>query len=296
LCVYLPSSTPNGNFGPGRRGQRQQAMTKRRKNIDVVSTKNPVKKIPLAKRVQIPVKPRDWEIISGLLSILRTLLFITVRPMRLGLNQEWLTSILPIDQGRRLYCSQIGLSRSRRIWEQAVEASKGEFNKHDPANTPASISGKQLKSVSSDKLISLAAANASFFTSPDETAWASVEVKSHRETHAINSPRFKTWLIDGDGWRVRPRTPVPFRRQKGMLALPEPVRGGSIEALRPFLNVARNDDFIPDPLLALAGEPGAAKSTAAKRSGALSIPMSRRCARRRERSVTSGSRRRMPAR
>jgi hypothetical protein len=220
-----------------------------------------------------------------------------------------------------------------------VEASKGEFNKHDPANTPASISGKQLKSVSSDKLISLAAANASFFTSPDETAWASIEVKGHRETHAISSPRFKTWLthiyylandrapnadtlsqvlatldararfdgdvrdvflrtgahegkiyldlgdaswrtveIDGDGWRVRPRTPVPFRRQKGMLALPEPVRGGSIEALRPFLNVARHEDFIlivswmlaalrpkgPYPLLALAGEPGAAKSTAAK--------------------------------
>jgi hypothetical protein len=145
-----------------------------------------------------------------------------------------------------------------------VEASKGEFNKHDTANTPASISGKQLKSVSSDKLISLAAANASFFTSPDETAWASIEVKGHRETHAISSPRFKTWLIAGDGWRVRPRTPVPFRRQKGMLALPEPVRGGSIEALRPFLNVARNDDFIPDPLLALAAEPGAAKSTAAK--------------------------------
>lgn len=220
-----------------------------------------------------------------------------------------------------------------------MEASKAEFNKHDTTSTPASSPEKHPKSASSDKLISLAAANASFFTSPDETAWASIEVKGHRETHAIDSPRFKQWLrhihylandrapnadtltqvlatldararfdgdvrevflrtgahegkiyldlgdaswraveIDSDGWRIKPRTPVTFRRQKGMLPLPEPVRGGSVDALRPFLNVARDDDFIlivswmlaalrpkgPYALLALAGEPGAAKSTAAR--------------------------------
>ncbi len=63
-----------------------------------------------------------------------------------------------------------------------------------------------------------------------------------------------------------------------MLALPEPLRGGSIDALRPLLNVAAEDDFKlivgwllaalrprgPFPLLALCGEAGSAKSTAAK--------------------------------
>jgi hypothetical protein len=81
--------------------------------------------------------------------------------------------------------------------------------------------------------------------------------------------------IDTGGWRVIDIPPIRFRRAPGMQALPVPVRGGCVEALRSFLNVKTDDDFVlavswllaamrdrgPYPVLALAGEHGSAKST-----------------------------------
>jgi hypothetical protein len=81
--------------------------------------------------------------------------------------------------------------------------------------------------------------------------------------------------IDTDGWRVVSSPPVRFRRAPGMLPLPEPMPGGSIEALRPLLNVEGETDFVlavawllgalrdtgPYPALVLSGEQGSAKST-----------------------------------
>jgi hypothetical protein len=81
--------------------------------------------------------------------------------------------------------------------------------------------------------------------------------------------------IDSAGWRVIDTPPVRFRRAAGMLPLPAPVAGGSIEELRPYLNVRSNAEFIlsvawllaalrergPYPVLALFGEHGTAKTT-----------------------------------
>ncbi len=80
-----------------------------------------------------------------------------------------------------------------------------------------------------------------------------------------------------DGWEVVPHGDVKFRRTKGMLALPEPVRGGSVETLRAFVNVSDEDWPLivtwlvatyrpgkPFPVLALHGEQGSAKSTTAR--------------------------------
>jgi hypothetical protein len=44
--------------------------------------------------------------------------------------------------------------------------------------------------------------------------------------------------ITADGWTVIKKPRVLFRRPKGMHALPTPMRGGSIDLLRPFINVA----------------------------------------------------------
>ncbi len=83
--------------------------------------------------------------------------------------------------------------------------------------------------------------------------------------------------ISAEGWEITERPDIQFKRPAGMLALPVPVRGGSIELLRPYVNV---DDagfrlviawltsallpVGPYPILSLHGEQGTAKSTLAR--------------------------------
>lgn len=81
--------------------------------------------------------------------------------------------------------------------------------------------------------------------------------------------------IDTTGWRVIEEPPVRFRRAAGMQPLAVPAPGGSVEALRAFLNVQSDQDFVlvvawalavlrnkgPYPALVLSGEQGSAKST-----------------------------------
>jgi hypothetical protein len=81
--------------------------------------------------------------------------------------------------------------------------------------------------------------------------------------------------IDAAGWRIVDNPPVRFRRASGMKALPTPARGGSVRALRSFLNVQSDADFVlvvawalavlrdkgPYPALVVSGEQGSAKST-----------------------------------
>ena len=50
--------------------------------------------------------------------------------------------------------------------------------------------------------------------------------------------------IGADGWQVIMCPPVRFRRTAGMLPLPIPVRGGSIDALTAFFNSPTRDDFV----------------------------------------------------
>jgi hypothetical protein len=88
----------------------------------------------------------------------------------------------------------------------------------------------------------------------------------------------ETWQaveIDATGWRVVDGQRVRFRRAAGMQPLPIPVYGASIDALRPFLNVKTDADFVlviawllaalrnrgPYPVLVVSGEQGSAKST-----------------------------------
>src|SRR5262249_43741901 len=50
--------------------------------------------------------------------------------------------------------------------------------------------------------------------------------------------------IGPDGWRVVGSPPVRFRRAVGMLPLPTPQAGGSMEELTSFLNLPSRDDFV----------------------------------------------------
>lgn len=102
-----------------------------------------------------------------------------------------------------------------------------------------------------------------------------------------------TWQaveVTDSGWRVVANPPVRFRRPRGMLPLPVPVAGGSIDALRSFVNVGAGDEgdkqfrlllaFLVDALrpsgphqvLAIHGQQGATKSTLSRVVRALVDP------------------------
>ena len=91
--------------------------------------------------------------------------------------------------------------------------------------------------------------------------------------------------ITAAGWEVISEPPVRFIRNRAMKALPIPQPGGSLEDLRPFVNV-NDDDWVlvlgwlvaamrprgPYPMLVLNGEQGSAKSTTARVLRALVDP------------------------
>jgi hypothetical protein len=84
--------------------------------------------------------------------------------------------------------------------------------------------------------------------------------------------------IGPGGWGVIDSQPVRFQRPATMEPLPDPVRGGTLDLLRPFVNVADDDAWHlfagylvaafrpsgPYLVLVLHGEQGSAKSTTAK--------------------------------
>ena len=80
--------------------------------------------------------------------------------------------------------------------------------------------------------------------------------------------------ISAEGWTIVDDPPVKFRRTKGMGKLPMPDRSGSLELLREFVNIDKEDwilfvaalthNFLPvtpQPIRILAGEQGSCKST-----------------------------------
>jgi hypothetical protein len=78
----------------------------------------------------------------------------------------------------------------------------------------------------------------------------------HRATHVrvgafegrmyldLADAQWRAVEISSDGWRIIDQSPIVFRRAAGMLALPHPVHGGSINELRKFLNVKDDRDYI----------------------------------------------------
>jgi hypothetical protein len=96
----------------------------------------------------------------------------------------------------------------------------------------------------------------------------------------LGTERWEVVVVTASGWSIRAAAdlPVRFRRPTGILPLPVPRRDGDVNALRPLVNLADEDDFLlltgwmlallyptgPRPLLQLLGEQGSAKSSAAR--------------------------------
>jgi hypothetical protein len=91
----------------------------------------------------------------------------------------------------------------------------------------------------------------------------------------LADPSWGAMEIDADGWRIAQIPPVRFIRTPGLLPLPVPESGGSLDTLRNFLNVRDDDEFVllvcwllnalrhngQHPVLVLTGAEGSAKST-----------------------------------
>lgn len=91
----------------------------------------------------------------------------------------------------------------------------------------------------------------------------------------LGNDNWEVVYITAEGWKVLPKSPVKFRRPSGMLPLPTPVEGGTLDELFPFLNVPDETakkliaGFLiqagqpegPYPVLEVSGEQGSAKST-----------------------------------
>jgi hypothetical protein len=89
-----------------------------------------------------------------------------------------------------------------------------------------------------------------------------------------------------EGWRVVTNPPVRFIRRRGLLPIPAPVPGGSVDELRPLVNLPDDTGwrlFVawvlaalrpgrPFPILAVNGEQGSAKSTLCRMARALIDP------------------------
>lgn len=95
----------------------------------------------------------------------------------------------------------------------------------------------------------------------------------------LGTPDWSAVAVTAEGWEVIKHPTARFRRAVSQQQLPLPCHGkGNIDLLRPFVNVATEDDFRmlvawlvgcfhprgPYPILILNGEQGSAKSTTAR--------------------------------
>src|SRR6266699_2044048 len=82
------------------------------------------------------------------------------------------------------------------------------------------------------------------FDAPRRPVYLRVAEHDGRVYLDLADERWRAVEIAPDGWQVITCPPVRFRRTAGMLPLPMPVRGGSIEALTSFFNLPTRSDFV----------------------------------------------------
>jgi len=124
------------------------------------------------------------------------------------------------------------------------------------------------------------------FDAPERSVHVRIAENAGRIYLDLADDYWRAVEIGPDGWRVNPCPPVRFRRPAGMLPLPVPEPGGSIEILGSFFNLPSRSDFVlviawllatlrssgPYPLLAISGEQGSAKTVLSKMLKALVDP------------------------
>jgi hypothetical protein len=145
--------------------------------------------------------------------------------------------------------------------------------------------GEALGSATIRSILDLLEARAQF-DAPERTIHIRVAQHEDRVYLDLADSRWRAVEVGPQGWRIMTHPPVRFRRAAGMLPLPLPERGGSIESLASLLNISARDDQVlvvswllgalqqpgPFPLLAVVGEQGSAKTVLSKILRALIDP------------------------
>ncbi len=124
------------------------------------------------------------------------------------------------------------------------------------------------------------------FDGPEWPVWVRIAEHEGGIYLDLGNKAWEAVKITTPGWEVVADPPVCFRRPKSMLPLPYPERGGSLNELRPFVNIATVQDFRlvvayqlaamrargPYPIMVINGEQGSAKSTTARVNRSLVDP------------------------
>ena len=124
------------------------------------------------------------------------------------------------------------------------------------------------------------------FEGPERAVHVRVAEHAGRIYLDLADPAWRAVEIGPQGWQVVAQPPVRFRRPAGMLALPLPQPGGTLQHLAAFINVPGQDELVlltswllatlrpggPYPILVVAGEQGSAKTVLAKTLRALTDP------------------------
>jgi hypothetical protein len=112
------------------------------------------------------------------------------------------------------------------------------------------------------------------FEAPTREVFVRVGAHEGRIYIDVGDQTWRAIEVSADGWCVIDAPPLRFRRAATMVPLPLPARGGSIELLHRYLNIATDNDFVllvswllatlrphgPFPILVLLGEDGTGKS------------------------------------
>ena len=116
------------------------------------------------------------------------------------------------------------------------------------------------------------------YDSPEHKVWTRIAEHNGSILLDLGAEDWKAVTIHPTGWTIVNNPPVKFQRPKSMRPLPVPLNNGSVDDLRDFLNLGSDADWVlirawlvqsvfakgSYPILALHGEAGSAKSTAAR--------------------------------
>ena len=160
----------------------------------------------------------------------------------------------------------------RETWPIRSKRFRGWLRRRYYETTGSALSGQAISSE-----LDLLEARAQF-DAPERSVYVRIAEHAGHIYLDLGDSHWRAVEIGPGGWQVNRYPPVRFRRPAGMLPLPVPEPGGSIEALGSFLNLSSRSDFVlvvvwllatlrprgPYPLLAISGEQGSAKTVLSK--------------------------------